>query len=1525
MGSSLVFLGIDVGAERLKVARLEVDADGRARPGAGVVREHGGRPEPVLREVLEPWVAQGHTGAAATGRLATGLALSRIPQKAAVTAGLQVLHPGLESVGVVSIGAHGFAVIDWRGEDRCRIRENSRCSQGTGNFLRQLVGRFGLTPAEADLLADPVMDPAPLSGRCPVILKTDMTHLANRGEDRARILAGLEDAVCENVASLFPRADPPGALLLVGGVSRSPRIRRYFARLATDLGIQVVPPDEERDPCLEAFGAAFHAWRMGAAPLDLETLFLEEPPESFPRRAAPRLALAQVRRIPETPLPTWDGTRDALLGLDIGSTGSKAAAVDPENGEVLWTHYRQTLGDPVGAAKALVEALWREKGASIRVLGLAVTGSGREIAGSLATVCYGPDRVFVKNEIAAHAAAASFLDPEVDTIFEIGGQDAKYIRLEDGQVVDAAMNEACSAGTGSFIEEQGKALPGCPGVQDLSRKALAADAALDLGQHCSVFMAEVIERALGAGEPLETVVAGLHDSVIQNYLNRVKGPRSVGRRVFCQGMPFASPALAAAVASRTGSEVVVPPRPGLMGAIGIALLARAGGLGQEGAGLDLPALLEAQVTSRTSFRCRSTKGCGEPGNLCRVDRLEVTVAGKHRRFTWGGGCSLYDGGVGTRRLPDGLPDPFREREALLDRLLTHLPAPAGAPVVAMADEFLLKDHAPFFATFLANLGLQVRVARRGNAETLREGIARASVPFCAPLQMFHGMVARMVRDRPDFVLVPILREFPRHSGESHSVTCPMVQGASGILRDLFFRGAETPRLVDPTWDFGRGMADDPSLRQSARELARRLDIPDRRVGPALEAALAAQEAFQRECLRIGERALQAAREAAVPAVVVLGRTYTIYNDVLNSNVPNLLRAQGAMALPVDCLPLGEETPVLPDIYWAHSQRNLRAADRVRDRDDLHAVFCSNYSCGPDSFTLDFFQYEMEHKPYAVIETDGHAGDAGTRTRIEAFLHCVEADQRRTPRDREGRPRQQLLHILRDRHGLEDVRRRGDILLINPMGPAAAATAAALRSEGFRAEVLPTPDRDALDRGRRWTSGKECVPMTITLGSVLKRLDQETDPEQTFALLMPTANGPCRFGAYHILHRIVYERAGHRERIRTVSPSDEDYFAGLSPDFRLRVWAGMVATDVLLAALHDVRPDEAVPGQARAIWKEATEALHRVLERPGRLSLARAVVEVGGDLFGIRPVIREAARRFREARGTPTDRPVIAVVGEIYVRLDPFANDWLVERLEAAGARARLAPFGEWIDYTDWTAWKRLAEGRPAPGDHPVTTRVSTLIQDAISRALWGEMAAALDWHPRPPISAVVRTGGRAVTQDLLGEAILTVGTPLHEYLSGEVDGAIAVGPLECMPNKIAESHLIRIEREVGMPSLALAVHGDPIDPRVLEDFVFQVREARGRRKALRAPAPTLGEVVRDLGQRVLARGLREVARRVPTSGSPSDLHPPSAGDLPGRTTTAPLTASPFRRETAPELGDPDLEQGTPWDRRAAAASSSKPR
>jgi hypothetical protein len=317
--------------------------------------------------------------------------------------------------------------------------------------------------------------------------------------------------------------------------------------------------------------------------------------------------------------------------------------------------------------------------------------------------------VFVVNEIVAHATGALHYDSRVDTIFEIGGQDAKYIRLAEGRIIDCAMNEACSAGTGSFIEEQGRKFAGIQDVRQLGRIALTARSGVSLGQHCSVFMAEVIDQAVAAGVEQPAIISGLYDSIIKNYLHRVKGNRSVGKVIFCQGMPFSSDALAAAVGRETGSEVIVPPNPGTVGALGIALLAgRESGVTRL-APLDLARFLEAKVEEKDVFVCRSKSGCGGAGNRCRIERLRTRVSNQPSLFTWGGGCSLHDKGTRKKKLPDLAPDPFRQREELLQKLIAGVAGRRGGQRIALSDEFMLKGLFPFFATFFHEAGFDLEI------------------------------------------------------------------------------------------------------------------------------------------------------------------------------------------------------------------------------------------------------------------------------------------------------------------------------------------------------------------------------------------------------------------------------------------------------------------------------------------------------------------------------------------------------------------------------------------------------------------------------------------------------------------------------------------------------------------------------------------------------------------------------------------------------------------------------------------------
>jgi len=325
--------------------------------------------------------------------------------------------------------------------------------------------------------------------------------------------------------------------------------------------------------------------------------------------------------------------------------------------------------------------------------------------------------------------------------------------------------------------------------------------------------------------------------------------------------------------------------------------------------------------------------------------------------------------------------------------------------------------------------------------------------------------------------------------------------------------------------------------------------------------------------------------------------------------------------------------------------------------------------------------------------------------------------------------------------------------------------------------------------------------------------------------MPTANGPCRFGAYNMLHRLVLERLGWSDRVRIWSPVDSDYFEGLPAGFSALVMTGFAAHDTLLEALYDTRPVETRPGAAQETYERWFAELGRLLESAGRgdLGMPAALLQVAnGRLFGAADLLRRAATEFATVK-TRRDMPTVMMVGEIYVRCDPFANDFIVDKLEERGIRVRFAPFGEWLEYSDFSS---LEKGEKSG----FGAQLSSLVQRRIQTRSYQVVADLLGWPPRTSVKQSLEAAAPYIRGELCGEAVLTLGGPIHEWREGLIDGAVSVGPLECMPSKIAEAQFFHVAEREGLLSLTLPLNGDPVDPAVLDSFAFEVRSRfRARR------------------------------------------------------------------------------------------------
>jgi predicted CoA-substrate-specific enzyme activase len=812
-----------------------------------------------------------------------------------------------------------------------------------------------------------------------VFAKSDMVHAQQEGCSPAEILRGLCRAVAQNYkSSVLKGRSITAPALLVGGVSANAGVAQA---LREELGL-----DESalQAPALGPwFGAIGAALLEADEPRKRSLRDIHRLRQHAGERRPPdvtRLDASRVARLPAREAargPSGAGPLPAFLGIDVGSVSTNVVAIDA-GGDVLFESYLTTAGRPVEAVQDGLRRLESEWGGRLDVLGVGTTGSGRELVGEFV----GAD--VVHDEITAHKTGALHVcaqhrGPLVDTIFEIGGQDSKYISLEDGVVVDFTMNEACAAGTGSFLEEQAERL-GISIKDEFARLALSAESPTRLGERCTVFMERDVNTWLHKGEPLPSVVAGLAYSVALNYLNRVVRGRRVGDVVYFQGGTAYNDAVAAAFAGILGKTITIPPHNGVIGAIGMALIARTWHAGRAQPtrfrGYDL-SRLERQTRD---FVCRACT------NECSV--REFTIEGQ--KSYWGDKCSnRFRKPVRSTRRPV-VEDLFAYRDQLLEQIVaeaaTAAAAPkSGAPTVGLPRAMSTIERFPFWHTYFSRLGVRPVLSRATDGRMAAHGIELAPAQPCYPVQVAHGHVSALFDLGVDYVLVPNLLD--NESNESSSCIahfCPWTQTLPYVLRSAPRLESLGSRILAPTLHFQMGAE---NVKQELRRLAARLGANRRASDGAADAAFGIQRRFQEAQLAAGRRALDTLDRTGEPGLVLLGRAYNLYDAAVNCDIPRKLRQYyGANVLPVDFLVTGRELVDTPgeNMYWTSGRRMLEAAKLAAGRPNLHIVYVTNFKCGPDSY-IKHFTRQAAGAPILVLQFDGHGNDAGYLTRCEAFL------------------------------------------------------------------------------------------------------------------------------------------------------------------------------------------------------------------------------------------------------------------------------------------------------------------------------------------------------------------------------------------------------------------------------------------------------------------------------------------------------------------------------------------------------------
>jgi len=872
-----------------------------------------------------------------------------------------VFEIGGESSKYIRLDATGIQDYDRSGE----------CAAGTGSFLDQQALRMEYSVEEVGGLVCGASSAARIAGRCSVFAKSDMIHAQQKGYQPAEILRGLCDAVARNFKSSIVKGRKVEApVALIGAVSQNAGVTRALKE-AFNLRPEELLIPEQYAWC-GAIGTAILEAEETRKRSILEIHRLAQHDSEVPVQDSRPLSSENVIQLRDrvgvyTP-PSDGGPIPAYLGLDIGSVSTNVVAID-ESGTVIHDVYLRTAGRPIEAVQqglSEVERLWGDR---LEIRGVGTTGSGRELIAEFV----GADSV--NDEITAHKTGAihisSTLGGEpVDTIFEIGGQDSKFISIEHGVVVDFAMNEACAAGTGSFLEEQAEKL-GVNIKGEFAKLALNSASPTRLGERCTVFMERDVTGWLHKGETVPNLVAGLAYSIALNYLNRVVRGRKIGKVIYFQGGTAYNDAVTAAFASTLEKKITVPPYNGVMGAIGMALIARqwhqATGAQTRFRGYDLQKL---ELSSR-DFVC---KACS---NLC--DMKEFVIEGQ--KSYWGDKCSDKF----RKPSPTGRKPVIEDLFAYRDRLLEALPNAAEGPFrVGLPRAMAMLDNQPFWRRYFAELGIPTVLSPVTDPRISANGIEMAVAQPCYPVQVAHGHVQALINQGVDYILLPNLvdADSGENSGAAHY--CPWSQTLPWVLRAVPALEPHQHRFLIPTLHFQLGPW---QIKKALAETMSRIGVKRRASDRAVDAAFSEQRDFQDKLIEAGRRAIATLDETGEPGLVLAGRGYNIYDRGVNCDIPRKLRHRyGANVIPLDFLVTGRESMagLGSNMFWISGRRILEAARQAAARPNLHLVYITNFKCGPDSY-IKHFARQAAGAPLLILQFDGHGNDAGYMTRCEAYL------------------------------------------------------------------------------------------------------------------------------------------------------------------------------------------------------------------------------------------------------------------------------------------------------------------------------------------------------------------------------------------------------------------------------------------------------------------------------------------------------------------------------------------------------------
>ncbi|MDR3237610.1 MAG: acyl-CoA dehydratase activase-related protein, partial [Spirochaetia bacterium] len=1113
-----------------------------------------------------------------------------------------------------------------------------------------------------------------------------------------------------------------------------------------------------------------------------------------------------------------------LLGVDGGSTTTKVALIDIETDEIAASYYGRTHGDPVRALKKCLSEIKNQIAeqigdAKINISLASTTGSSREILGVFL------ETPAVYNEIIAHAIGTTYFKEDIDTIFEIGGQDAKYVYLKNKVPIDYAMNEACSAGTGSFLEESASGDLNITNVEEIGDIALRAHAPLKFGETCSAFINSDIRKAIQFGASKEDITAGLIASIVSNYLNRVVGNRSIGRNIVLQGGVAKNKAVPLAFAMLLNKNIIIPPDPELLGCFGVGILAKKkfndGFITKRAFDLDI--ILNSEIVYEREFKCKSCD------NLCPIKVLNVNG----NKYMFGGRCNKYTNMRKKNTFDES--QVFNYIEQRNELMFTECAPPKETFVkkkdytVGIPMAFSVYTLWPLYSWFFHELGIEVR-----QSQTIEhDGIARTEGSYCFPAEIAHGAVQSIFDEGADFIFVPHFRDMPSYEENIHANFCPITQSLPYYIKKAF-PDIEPGRFLTPVVSFKYGLE---MALEGFLSMAGQLGVSEQEIRRAFTAANEKQLLFGDRCKELGHKALEDARAANRPVIALLGRPYNAFTKDANMGIPLKFTSRGYSIIPFDILPF-HDSEIFSNMYWYYGQQDMKASALLKREDNIFITFITNFSCAPDSFMLHYIKWFMGIKPFLILELDSHSADAGVDTRVEAFLDIIDGyrnikavdDERYDNGLRFINNGKDTLHVMdiNENKRIEIFGNKKVKLLLSSMGRLSTELlAASVRSININAEGIPVPDIYVLQMARNHMSGKECLPSQLVLGEALSFFASEKyRKDEIYLLFVPTTRGPCRTGQYFVFYENLFKDM-RLENVVVITLDSENSYNELGPAFSKYAWYAMTVADLMKDVETSLRTCAVEPTSAIARYDELWHELIDVAEKDAT-KIVPALASIAKEIAKI-----PLKRRLK-------DTPKVLIVGEIFVRRDDFSVDELIRILSKKGIIGKVSGVGEWVYYCDFV---RHYEIKKRLNLIPVYKRFFSKefkellnwkieswwkhrVEHSIKKAL--DVTQLVPGAPHDMDKMMKNATDHFISLELESEIAISSGAASTALLE-DYSGVINISPFACLIGRVIEGLITPWARERRLPVMSVEIDGEILPPNIiskLEIFMLNVLRFR---------------------------------------------------------------------------------------------------